>query len=63
MEIQTDRLKDRVVRMKFQAKLLVKMNELDLNREEIVQETGESVEDVWLKFKEDVIGAAVEVCG
>ena len=60
MEILADRLKDREVRMKFQAKLLVKMNELDL-KEEIIQETGEGVEDVWLKFKEGMIGAAVEV--
>ena len=39
MEIQADRLKDREVRMEFQVKLLVKMNELDLNREEMIQET------------------------
>ena len=29
--------------------------------EEIIQVTGEGVEDVWLKFKEDMIGATVEV--
>lgn len=41
--------------MKFQAKLLVKMNELGENsyREEIIRE--ESVEDVWLKVKEGVV--------
>ena len=55
VSIQTDRLKDREVRMKLQAKLLVKMNELGVNRKEMRQETGESVEDVWLKFKEGVI--------
>ena len=49
--------------MEFQAKLLEKMNELGLNREEIIQGKGESVEDVWLKFKEGVIDAVVEVCG
>ena len=63
MEIQADQLKDREVRMKFQVKLLVKMNELDLNREEMIQETRERLEDVWLKFKKGVIGAAVEVWG
>ena len=43
------------VRMKFQAKLLVKMNELGVNsyREEIIRE--ESVEDVWLKVKDGVV--------
>ena len=61
--IRTDRLKDREVRMKFQAKLLVKMNELGLSRDEVAQEAGVSVEDVWLEFKEGVFGAAVEVCG
>ena len=49
--------------MEFQAQLLEKMNELGLNREEIIQGKGESVEDVWLKFKEGVIDAVVEVCG
>ena len=63
MEIQADRLIDREVRMKFQAKLLVKMNELVLNREEMIQETRDRLKDVWLKFKKGVIGAAVKVCG
>ena len=44
--IQTDRLKEREVRMKFQAKLLEKMNERELSREEGIQERGVSVEDV-----------------
>ena len=61
--IQIDRLKERKVRIKFQAKLLEKMNERELSREEGIQERGVSVEDVWLEFKEGVIGAAVEVCG
>ena len=51
VSIQTDRLKEvREVSMKFQAKLLMKMNELGVNREETIHETGESVEDVCLKF-------------
>ena len=45
---QTDRLKEREVRMKFQAKLLEKMNERELSREEGIQERGVSVKDVWL---------------
>ena len=41
----------------------MKMNELGLSRDEVAQEAGVSVEDVWLEFKEGVFGAAVEVCG
>ena len=45
-KIQTDRLKDRNVRMKFQERLVAKMNELGLNREEITREIGRDVEEV-----------------
>ena len=62
--IQADQLKDRGEN-EVSGKIVVKMNELGLNRKGVRREEGKSVEDVWLKFKDGVIGAVVpvEVCG
>ena len=50
-----------MVRMKFRVKLVVKMNELGLNREEIIgrRKCGRCV----VQYKEGVISAAIEACG
>ena len=50
--IQTDWLMEREMRMKFQAReLLEKKNEQEVSREEGIQETGVSVEDVWSSLR------------
>ena len=55
VRIRTDRLKDKRVRLEFKLRLQQKMNTTG-HREE-------SMEEVWAKFKEGVLSAAVEVCG
>ena len=55
VRIRTDRLKDKRVRLEFKIRLQQKMNTTG-HREE-------SMEEVWTKFKEGVLSAAVEVCG